>query len=775
MLLFLVFFTEKDTKRSTEDPVGHCTPNWSFASGYTFLRPDLVDSRSAYAPYLLHWSTFYRDSFAVIDWQKKENVEEWAQRFCDLPDPIDVEAVVYHATDADLSYLIDLSKRKKGGTDLGYPFTDNSFAACIVYNGCEDVVEYLKFARSCEIYCIPRASKWRQKPDNRAAMRRLLPIGEKLLNSTKSHFLRLRYLYQLVRLAHYVGDYQGVLDLYDRLSPKIDRRRYSILEHWILAHLAGARQKLGDYSTAAYQFSLVFQHCASKRAQAFESFKIRNNADWENALYQCQSDQEQATLYLLRAAKYQSTFQEDFEKAYEIDPLNPQLALLLLHRVQYFEKWLLRTPATDRRFQLETLEKKQREAAISMIRFQEFVAKVVASQQVDDWPTWAAIEGYLQVIAKDLYAAEKSFQQVEKKAPSGEKGRILRRQLDIWRTLAEINQLETNRGFDHQRAAKIRTYQAFTDHPDLPLYLQDIQAAYFADHQMTGLAALTVHGPGGLFLNPSPVALDQLIRLAESGNEDYLETALLYDTATGLQSNLTAQLIEAKGIALLNQGHPEAALLAHRSIRATDRSNLKKYSGFKESIREGAPSLSAIDTLQLNRVEFVEKLIELEQNAKGNTALNPREAARYYYLLGLGYYNSSWFGYEWELRDYYRDSRNWKRLAEGPVFPFPGSYNGNYEATDVRKALECFEKALDLVGDDPEFAAKIVFMAARTTQKIWFTDPDCTYLPGSTFIPLPPEKYRTYYRELFKKYQQTNFYTEVIAECKWLKAYSTGM
>lgn len=774
-LCCLAFFTENKQQNAPGDPAGQCTPNWSFASGYTFIRPDLVDSRSAYAPYLLNWSNFYRDSFDIIDWQKKENVEEWSSRFCDLPNPEDVESVVYQATDADLTYLADLSRRKKGSTDLGYPFTDNSFAACVVYNGCEDVVEYLKYARSCETYCIARASKWRQKADHRTAMRRLIPVGEKLLNGTKSHFLKLRYLYQMVRLAHYAGDYQNVLDLYERCQPKIDRRKPSVLEHWILAHLAGARQKLGDYSTAAYQFAQVFQQCASKREQAFESFKIRNQADWEAALYLCQSDQEQGTLYLLRAAKYQSTFQEDFEKAYEIDPLNPQLTLLLLHRVQYFEKWLMRTPATDRRFQLETLEKKQREAALQLIRFQEFVAKVVASKQVDDWPVWAAIEGYLQVIARDLYAAEKSFQRLEKQLPSGKKGSILQRQLEIWRTVAEINELETERGFDHDRAAKIRTYRAFTDHPDLPLYLQDIQAEYFTNHKMSGLAALTVHGPGGLFLNPSPVVLDQLIRLAEAGNEDFLETAQLYDTTTGLQSNLAAQLIEAKGIALLNQGHPEAALLAHRSMRATDRSNLKKYSGFKESIREGAPPLSAIDTLQLNRVEFVEKLIELEQNAKGNTALYPKEAARYYYLLGLGYYNSSWFGYEWELRDYYRDSRNWKRLGEGPVFPFPGSYSGNYEVTDVRKALECFEKALELVGDDPEFAAKIVFMAARTTQKIWFTDPDCNYLPGSSFIPLPPEKYRTYYRELFQKYQQTAFFSEVIAECKWLKAYSTGM
>ena len=76
LLLCFAFLPDDKTNARPEAPVGNCTPNWEFSTGYTFIRPDLIDIRTAYAPYLLEWGSFYRDSFSTIDWQKKENVEE---------------------------------------------------------------------------------------------------------------------------------------------------------------------------------------------------------------------------------------------------------------------------------------------------------------------------------------------------------------------------------------------------------------------------------------------------------------------------------------------------------------------------------------------------------------------------------------------------------------------------------------------------------------------------------------------------------------------------
>lgn len=752
-------------------PTGKCTPSWGHSGGYTFVRPDLIDARSAYAPYLLDWGTFYRDSFDIIDWQKKENVEEWSERFCDLPEPQHVEDVVYKVSDQDLSYLSDLANRKKGETKLGYPFSDNTFAQCIVYNGCDEVVKYLKFARRCEQYAIPKASKWRLQPDNRSYMQQLIRSGEKLLRETDSHFLKLRYTYQIVRLAHYSNDAQQTIALFNQYMPQIDQRKPSIIFFWTLGHVAGALQSVGRYGEAAYRYALVFRHCASKRATAFESFRIRDDNDWKIALNLCQNDHERSTLYLLRAGKYLSTFQEDMTAAYQTDPQSPQLTLMLIQRVQYFERRLMRTPATDRRFNKATIEKREREAANQLIEFQDFVRKVVKEAKVSDPWVWRCIDGYLEVIAKDLYGAEQTFQEIERQLPKNSSSTVYLRQIEIWRTLAEIQQLDDTGQFDYNKAASIRTYKAFRDHPDLELYLQDITSEYYESHNMAGLAVLTVYGPNGVLMNPDPADLDRMIKLGQNGDDDFVHNSAMYDT---VKTNipLLARLIEAKGIALLNQGNPEAALLSHQSMKAADQALLPKFSAFKEGFSDNKPPLSAIDTLHLSRIEFVQKLIDFEQKAKAYEALEPAQAAWYYYLLGLGYYNTSWFGYEWEMRDYFRDGNNWKRLAQGPVFSYSGSYEGNYEAIDLKKALDYFRKALPLAGKDAEFKAKIAFMAARCEQKMWFCDPQCTYYSGSKLIPRPPARYFNYYNILLKDYRNTEFTANVIKECKWLAAYS---
>ena len=259
--------------------------------------------------------------------------------------------------------------------------------------------------------------------------------------------------------------------------------------------------------------------------------------------------------------------------------------------------------------------------------------------------------------------------------------------------------------------------------------------------------------------------------MARQGNEDFTQSTAAYDTSSG-RTQMEARLLEIKGITLFNKGNPEAALIVHNAMRQTDASVLPKFSPFKESILDGEPPANAIDSLQLSTVEFVRKMVAFEQMARANEALNHAEAAKLYYLLGLGYYNTSWFGYEWEVRDFKRDAYNWNRLAQGPVFPLNHSYSGNYENLNLDKALGYFDKALEFVEGDRELAAEIVFMAARCQQKIWLCTPNCTYKPGSKLIPVIPVPYNSYHDLLVKNYKDTGFGAKAIRECKWLAAYA---
>jgi hypothetical protein len=739
--------------------------------GYTFLKPEIVDVRSAYAPLLTSWGQGYQQLFDTIDFQKKENVEEWASRFCDLPAPEHIEEVIYKVRNGDLIYLRDLADRKRGSTDLGFPFKDNTFAHCITFNGCTEVVDYLLFARECEPLVTPLGKEWKLPQRDYESMQALIRKGKKQFAATKSNFLRMRYAYQVIRMAHYAGQWQQTEALFDELMPKIDKRQPTVIYFWALGHVAGAMQQMGRYAEAAYRYTLVFGHCSSKRTQAFRSFKIRNDAEWKSAYNMCTNDRDRSTMYLLRAGHSPTTSMDDLYQVYALDPANPQLSLLLINQVQRFEKIFLRTPVTDKKYGIERVAQRQDKAAVQLLALQQFTRKITAEGKADNILLWSALDGYLELLAGDTYAAEQSFKKTEKLLPeafSNDYADAIQEQIDIWRLLADILGLDDGAQFNYAKAFAMRDYKTFKKHPDFEPFLNDFLAQYYASTRHPGKEMLLTYGPQVLVYNPNEAALADLLREAERGSADFQELALAMDTSA---EHLVARLMEAKGVAHLNHGEPEAALLALRSIPSGQQLRMDKFYPFKEYLKEKVYTQTVVDSLHLTRLEFVEKLYDLELHAKAAEAVDAPEAAWYYYFLGMGYYNTSFFGYEWEVRDYYRAGANWSRIAQGPVFPMRGTPDGNYEVTDISRALEYFERSLSLA-QNSEMAARAAFWAARCRQKQWFVDKDCRYHPGNKLVPKVPDEYNQYYQLLLTKYRTTDFFKEAVKECKWLGIYA---
>ena len=234
------------------------------------------------------------------------------------------------------------------GLRLDY-MAKNSFAQYLFRNKCFETIDYLIFAKRCEPYVV-RPHTWPQEDFERNSehMQQLIRLGKRDFMKTKSHYIRLRYAYQLVRLAHYAKDYEQVLTLYDFLMPKTDNAP-SIIEHWIEGHRAGALKSLGQNVEAAYVFSRVFEKCPSKRESAFRSFHIRTNEEWEQCLLMCKDDHERANLYVLRANAEDAVILEELEKIYALDPHNENLELLIVREIKKLEKTCWGTPLTTKR------------------------------------------------------------------------------------------------------------------------------------------------------------------------------------------------------------------------------------------------------------------------------------------------------------------------------------------------------------------------------------------------------------------------------------------
>lgn len=743
-----------------------CDPNARPFSGYTFLLPDIINKNAAYAPFFVTWDDYYQRFYFNRDIQKEENIEEWIGRFCDQPLAADVEYVVYKAGIDELIGLREATLAKGGEAYLPYTLGGNTFAEMLALNGCTEAVDYLMFAKKCEPHVIAYNDGWQLPERDPEAMQILIEEGKGRFLQTRSHFFRLRYAYQMVRLAHYARQWQQTVDLYNYCLPKIDRKRSSIVHFWMMGHLAGALQQLGKRPEAAYRYALIFRYCPSKRTQAFRSFQLRTDQEWEKTLRLCQDDAERAALYLMRAGTTHTYTVEDLEKIYALDPANPQLDLLLVGDVQQLEKTFLRTPVTDLKYGRLRSAQTRDLAAQHLLNLQRFARRVAREGKTANPKFWQAMTGYLELLAGDRYAAGKTFERVRsslgKKDPYDEN---LRRQLDVWDLLTEILNFDGSTATAEQAAFRIRSYETFKAVPSFEPFLQDFFSARYAESNHPGKAILAAYEPAAIRYNPRLDVLDDLLKVAESSDPVLLEQVMLLDTNPDL---IKARLLEIKGAYLFSVGQPEAALSVLRQVPAGATASLQQFTPFKEVFDEKIHR-PVNDSLLLNRRQIVQKILDYEFRAKAAIAMDDPVGAWYLYLIGLAHYNMSYFGYEWEAMDFYRSGQNWLRLAQGPVFPLANSPHGNRENTDVSMALSYFEKCLAET-QSPELAARAAFMAARCQQKQWFCNPDCKYRPGSKQIPVLPEAYRGYYDRL-GRYKDTEFYQKIVKECKWLGAY----
>ncbi len=746
-----------------------CLPTAPTFRGYSFLLPEIVNHRAAYAPYFLDFGDRYAPYFQK-DLQRDENLEEWIGRFCIKVDPEDVAEVVYRSPTSTLTELLRAAGEK--GDDPIMPFAlDNSpFAKMLAVSKCTEVIEYLIFAKKCEPHVVAKPG-WDFKKRDTTSMQLLVQEGLARFKMCKSQFVRLRYSYQIVRLAHYSGRWQQTVDLYNRLLPQIERRRPSIVFFWTLGHLAGALQKQGKLDEAAYRYSLIFRNCASKRTQAWRSFFIKNDAVWAGANRLCESQAEKATLLAMRAGRVRTTTLADMQAIYALEPEHPSLDLLLVGEVQLLEKSLLRSAQIENKHGAIVGALKKEAALKRLAALQVFVNQVIKENKVGDQHLWQCLRGYLLLLGgkpdEATYQLNLAESQLQPDSPETNDA-VLKKQIAVWRTLLQIQQLPLQK--TDSIVGVIQLSKPYEDFPPLGKYLNDLMAERYADFDRPGKAFLANYTLGQLAWNPSLGQIDDILSLQAKELKTGIESKMTRDTSMG---ELRAKLLEIKAMNFFAKGQPEAALATFRLLTTAEQAALPKFSPFVYHTNDCRVRCQYERLNPMSRMEIIEQMGQLEFDAKAEAATGKEaSAAKKFYLIGLGLYNMSWFGYEWEAFDALRDGDNWWRLAgHDVVFPYPGSPNGNLENLDVSRSLSMLEEALRL-SSDPELSAKIAFCAAKCRLAQWFCSEGCKYRPGTRQIPDLPEAYRTYQDLLLRKYSGTKFFGQVVLECKWFGAYA---
>ena len=735
-----------------------CGPQEQVGSyNYTFVNPKIANIETTYAPFLLRFDALAKYTKPTEeDPQVVDNITEWHQRFCELVKKKDLEYLVYKMGLNQIKVIRSAAASKN--KDLPPNLKKNTFAVHLVDHKCIETIDYLIFAKKCEPH-VSKRDGWKTPKRDFATMQKLIKEGLNKFKKIDSHYIRLRYSYQLIRLAHYAEGYEQVLDLYEYLIPKLDAHA-SIIYDWIEGHRAGALLKLGQRVEAAYIYSKIFKNCPSKRMSAFQSFHIKTDEEWEKCMLMCVSDDERAIMYTIRASAEESRAVEEMEAIYELDPTNENLELLLVREIRKLEKDLLglefnpKRKVNKRKYKLP-----RKDAGKYAIRLEEFVHQIILDNNIPNINLWKIADGYIEFLRADFYAATRTFDRVKDEV----RDPLLKEQLDVFQLALKINSYEELDNEDEiEIADMLRDNEYFRKYADFDNFLYDRLAVLYEDSDSPGKAFLAHHEINKLKTNIDIETLEDLLEIAEKEDKNRLERMILRDKE-GIST--IDELRDMRGTYYIAENQLEAALNVLKKIPVDKRSKYK-FHPFRDELND-CVHCAVPDTVDYDKAALVQKMIDLDY--AGRAALE--KGGPHFFLVGLAHYNMSYYGNTWQAMDFYRSGSNWSYRNDDNIYPLFDSPSGNKENKDLSTALHYFEKAR-LITDNKELGARAAFMAARCEQKQWFNSKTCGYRYPNKNMPRIPEKYNTYFHMLVAHYKDTKFYKQAIKECKYFRAYA---
>ncbi len=301
-----------------------------------------------------YWEIPHKE-FKGEEWptiKEQENLEDWKRYFDGKISDRSLHDFIYKSEkDKINSLLLTLEQENlptaedvivPARSEWGSPDTLYYAEAIRLISKHRDIpfLQYFSYALECSQHAAA-SDPWKSKTvpsDTEPRKQELIDKGLELHSTTTSDFLKLRYGYQVVRLARYAGQYEKAIELYNKLVEPNPVR--GPIRYWALGHKAGAARLAGKPVLANYWFAQVFDSCEGEREIAVRDIKLRNEEDW-NAVYKlAANDHERTTLWMLKGFKTEGLTFDYLHRMYELEPHSPQLALATLRELHRIESFL---------------------------------------------------------------------------------------------------------------------------------------------------------------------------------------------------------------------------------------------------------------------------------------------------------------------------------------------------------------------------------------------------------------------------------------------------
>ncbi|MBW7858334.1 MAG: hypothetical protein H3C43_08595, partial [Leptonema sp. (in: Bacteria)] len=720
------------------------------------------------------------------------NLYDWSQIAPTSYDVID--EAVYRVSKAEIEKAIQ-----------GKSVSTNSFIATLQKKKdnieAKEALNYLLFAKSVEPH-VTNGDEWESvnnQKRNLPALYQAQKQAETALSTIKSKSIRARYVFQILRLMHFQGNYSGVVTFADKNLPtKLSLQ----VEYRSLLLKAGALRWLGRKVESKLLFAQIADESADLRELAIRNFDfIDLNESQEADLIRMAKLPSQRNNVLFLLARSESGYGYDrMIEMNSIDKNSAQLRYLAVREMALIEDSILPNfiseksvtvrpsfwkrawafvvrrlglstslLADDRGIKLPDSEQRSKTLAF----FQKKASDLSAANEP---ALWSSMSAYLAYYNGDLPLSRSMIEMAKQQNATKfvqHRIKLLELLLQIeslsrpdakqeFTLLTEFLNLYSNRESsivnDNYWHPKEDSYLVSESGAGLQLFRNRLQKFYKKTNRPTeSILAEYLRNTGkepglgqaGFSRDSEP--------LLQYSDVDLLSLLHIIETTKQGKSSASASTANELLLASFQFGRDNVLdALASHSMNAGDYATAidyykKQSTSFAKKlvydyVKDYGPFQNpefeiSVKLQKMTRRQFAEEMQQLSQKADQES----------YYRMAIGLYNTSWHGSWWILgRDY------WSMSSE------------DLSQTQLKQALLFLEKAAN--GSDSELAAKSLYMSLRVTRALEWQEADQWRHGGPGFSA----NERKLYKRLVSGYGTTNFYKQAKQQCSYLNLLEAG-
>lgn len=743
---------------------------WDYYDYNSLILSQELINQPEYFPYLLDINDrFYKSRSVDSISLKNGNILEWSNYL-----NIDYDKayyLVFKATESEVGELlkgnipknkrldfIDKSFIKKNKEALNYIYKAKQLEPFMRIWGGDDGSWYSYEDSSSDISSVPYTDT-------------TVDLQEKW-KEAKSKEIKLRYAYQLVRLAHYYKKYDEAVVFFDSLVEPLNYRPE--MYYYALSQKAGALRGLGQIIEANHLYLEVFSHSQDLKETAVTSIRFNENIDFENLIASAKTEQEKNDADLLVGF---ISFSNPLVSASRIIKRSPdavQAKVLVARAIAqlYFETYGLFRPKKDQRYPILSDESQKNLSPLIHLIEQQAESPVVKNKNY-----WNITLAYLYFVSSQFDKAEIYLSRIAPNERGYEKQKNM---IASFVDVAKIPVIDTEA---EDRIALQYLSKSNLDGKDVIISILAnryyIQKEYAKSFMLQNVLL-------SLMDNPNMVILNDIESYINVKDKNKMAQFLCTRFSTGLEDksiSITQLIKYMKGMVYLTANDLQKSKIEFNESGISLDTIPSSVFGYNRIECFDCKDNMEVDYLgefsyirgEMNEQQLLDVLLKLETEATENTA----KAAKANYLLGNFFYNTSLtgyyrnflrFGYAGSYRQQFFDPSTKNDLLLG--FQYLNTIPP-YSDNTTSIADKYLQRAYALASGD-EFKARIVFALSKCEQEFNYQklSKGFNYWSGShdhkdAWVMISDRKY---FKEMMK-YKNTKFFEKVQSNCLYFDYY----